>query len=157
MKVLVTSLFGLLVFVSVPIMVATAGHDAMCEGLSGAAFGLCTAAVNVGCDNEETRKNGCAKIEEKFEQITGDTPPWTVPYCSDNTACAADQFCKKADGDCDGMGTCEPIPTACIDAALPAIACNGGEYGNYCYAELDRQSIRCYLSSEYGNPPCSIL
>ena len=129
------------------------GADVVCDGLSGAAFGLCTAAVNVGCGDEGVDKSGCTKIQDKYEQITGATAPWTIPYCTDNTTCAETEFCKKEDGDCNGLGICAPIPLACIDAYLPVLACDGGQYDNYCYAQVDRKNIQCYLSGD-GSPDC---
>ena len=56
------------------------GDDPRCQGLIGAALGMCTAAIAVGCDDKTTAKPGCDKIEENFIQITGETPPWTTPY-----------------------------------------------------------------------------
>ena len=149
---------GLLLLIVAPVLIATAGEDARCEGLSGAAFGLCTAAVNVGCDNEETRKTGCTKIEEKFEQITGEAPPWTVPSCIDNTECSETEFCKKASGDCDGNGVCTSKPTACIAAALPVLTCGGTTAGNYCEAYQAGKNILCYTepfySEDHDEPVC---
>jgi hypothetical protein len=52
-----------------------------CVGLKGAAYGMCVAAFATGCDDPATTKPGCAKIEEKFTQVTGETPPWTLPPC----------------------------------------------------------------------------
>jgi eight-cysteine-cluster-containing protein len=84
---------GLLILLGASTSVATAEQHAICEGLSGAAFGLCTAAMNAGCDDEETRKPGCTKIEKKFEEKYGSFPPWVSPY-----------MCKRPDREFDDCG-----------------------------------------------------
>ena len=150
---------GILVFAGASISVATAGQDPRCVGLSGAAFGLCTAAVNVGCDDEENRKNGCDKIEEKFQRITGEAPPWTIPTCDENNECAVNEFCMKAAGDCDGIGVCTTKPLACIGAAFPVTTCSEGYGGNYCEAYAAGENILCYFgpsffSDDHDEPVC---
>jgi len=65
--------------------------DPRCEGLTGAAFGLCQAATAVGCDDEATRTPGCAEIEDSYTQITGNTPPWLCP-CSETYQSAVDSW-----------------------------------------------------------------
>lgn len=52
-----------------------------CAGLSGAAFGLCIGAQASECDGSETDSKGCDKMELRFEEMTGTTPPWTLPDC----------------------------------------------------------------------------
>jgi hypothetical protein len=60
---------------------ANPNADPRCQGLSGAAFGMCAAAIAVGCDGE-TVAAGCERIEDNFTQITGEVPPWTpLPKC----------------------------------------------------------------------------
>ena len=53
--------------------------DPICAGLTGAAFGQCTAALAVGCDGSATQPTGCTKISENFTRLTGATPPWEPP------------------------------------------------------------------------------
>ena len=65
---------------------AEAASDPRCEGLSGAAYGLCLAAIATGCDDLATANPGCAKIEESFTRITGVTPTWTLTPCPCGTA-----------------------------------------------------------------------
>ena len=55
--------------------------DPICKGLTGAAFGQCQSAVAVGCDGTETQSKGCARIQENFEKIVGEEPPWKVGTC----------------------------------------------------------------------------
>jgi hypothetical protein len=50
--------------------------NAQCAGLSGAAYGQCTAAVSVQCDGSATQPAGCEKIEQRFTAITGEPVPW---------------------------------------------------------------------------------
>jgi hypothetical protein len=65
-----------------------------CVGLKGAAYGMCVAAFATGCDDPATTKPGCATIEKKFTELTGETPPWTLPPCSCGTS---DEFITKLD------------------------------------------------------------
>jgi hypothetical protein len=102
-----------------PAATAQAGDaDIVCDGLTGAAFGLCTAAVNVGCGEDGTASTGCTKIEEKYEQITGERPPWTSSF-----------LCKRTGAYCGGIAG---IPCAenqfCADD--PSDNCYSGELGN---------------------------
>lgn len=60
--------------------------EATCEGFTGAAFGLCQAAYAVGCDDPNNQSPGCTKIETQFSNITGDTPPWSLPPCPCGTS-----------------------------------------------------------------------
>lgn len=63
-------------------------QETVCAGLTGPALGLCTAAVNVGCDASATQPQGCARIAEEFTQLTGQAPPWGSGdcLCYDETA-----------------------------------------------------------------------
>lgn len=49
----------------------------LCDGLYGAAFGLCRSGIAVGCDLDDTQP-ACSQIAEQFEQITGELPPWVI-------------------------------------------------------------------------------
>lgn len=63
-------------------------QDAVCAGLTGAAFGQCTAAVNVGCDGSATQPAGCTRIAKTFTRLSGQPAPWVIGKCScyDNVA-----------------------------------------------------------------------
>ena len=52
----------------------------VCDGLTGAAWGLCRSAVTVGCD-DPTHQNekACENIAKSFKQVTGDEPSWLNP------------------------------------------------------------------------------
>lgn len=50
----------------------------MCSALTGAAKGLCTAAASLGCGEETKHQKQCDALGDKFEALTGDTPPWEV-------------------------------------------------------------------------------
>jgi hypothetical protein len=45
-----------------------------CDGLMGAAKGLCHAGIAVGCDQEAS--TACEQIEEQYKAKTGNEPPW---------------------------------------------------------------------------------
>jgi hypothetical protein len=56
---------------------AAADEPDICEGQVGAAFGLCQAYINMGCDtaDPDASEVACAKVEAAFIKITGSTPP----------------------------------------------------------------------------------
>ena len=97
----------------------------ICDGLSGAAFGLCKGGVAVGCDQEagSELKPGCEAIEEKFEEVAGSEAPWLykivfvtsiefatgTPYDSDDSP---NTFSSLSDADC----ICQDLAEA---ASLP--------------------------------------
>jgi hypothetical protein len=46
----------------------------LCDGLTGAAKGLCHAGIAVGCDQKASA--ACEQIEEQYTAKTGNEPPW---------------------------------------------------------------------------------
>lgn len=61
--------------------------------------------------------------------------------CTVNKHCSKYQYCKKATGDCDGIGTCQWKPEACLDVYNPVCGCDGETYSNACYAALNGVSL----------------
>ena len=113
--------------------------DPRCEGLSGAAYGLCSAAVAIGCDDTTISDSGCNKIGENFIQVTGSPPPWECQLTVDPTDQLYDLFegiyldnSCLTDDDCVASGTYgadfdfEYVEYVCAaEATLTPIVWNG--------------------------------
>ncbi|MEO6194081.1 MAG: hypothetical protein ABIS20_13810 [Thermoanaerobaculia bacterium] len=57
-------------------------EEAVCDGLTGAAHGLCTAyceAMDCDSGSPQASQTACNKVGNKFEQITGGRPPCGCP------------------------------------------------------------------------------
>jgi hypothetical protein len=81
----ISSLFAVLLVVGSVAQVfaaAKSGNDPRCDGLTGAAYGICTTAIATGCDTDIDNM-GCQTLADKFITITGEIPPWstTLPDC----------------------------------------------------------------------------
>lgn len=52
----------------------------VCDGLNGNSFGLCNAATSEGnaCDIDSSTRS-CTRLAARYEQLTGQTPPWLMP------------------------------------------------------------------------------
>jgi hypothetical protein len=105
--------------------------DEICDGLEGAAFGLCNAYCKAcGCDGEpapSTKK--CEKLQANYEKIIGELPPYDPCFnvaCSDGEMCV-DGECICGDRACTEFEDCEA--GLCIDpcadlAAVEECPCN---------------------------------
>jgi hypothetical protein len=51
----------------------------MCDGLTGAAKGFCTAAAALGCGAPTKHQKQCDALGDKFEALTHTVPPWEKP------------------------------------------------------------------------------
>lgn len=58
---------------------AAAPDFSICEGLSGAAWGLCRAGVAAGCADDSGNSRACREIEDQYTDVTGLVPPWDAP------------------------------------------------------------------------------
>jgi len=74
--------------------VAGPNDDPRCEGLSGAAFGMCASAIAIGCDDPNVQISGCDKITENYTKITGAPPPWDCQLTID----PSDQYYERFEG-----------------------------------------------------------
>ena len=53
----------------------------VCDGLSGNAFGICTAAVSSGCatDGRNAGEKHCEKLGSNFTRLSDNDPVWLAP------------------------------------------------------------------------------
>jgi len=51
----------------------------ICDGLSGAARGLCRGGVSAGCADGTGNPTACMSIEDNFASVTGEDAPWITP------------------------------------------------------------------------------
>lgn len=69
------------------------------------------------------------------------TPP-PAAGCISNVECSSAQYCAKAPGNCDGVGSCEPRPELCPMFFAPVIGCDGQTYNNACEAAAAGVNVR---------------
>jgi len=77
MKTRIGSTLALVLALLMPMSSSFAGPTdfSVCSDLSGVEYGLCRAAIAIGCDVDPTA-NGCPQIAEQYERITGSIPPF---------------------------------------------------------------------------------
>ena len=75
---LIAGMALLSVFLGTSTVHAAKADTAVCDGLSGNAFGICTAAVSSGCatDGRSAGSKHCNRLEANFTNKTGDDPVW---------------------------------------------------------------------------------
>lgn len=83
-----------------------------------------------GCDGV-TYSNACfAAMAGVNVKSAGACPA----NCSKNSDCAANQYCAKRTGDCNGRGLCTIRPEVCPLIFDPVCGCDKKTYGNSCEA-----------------------
>lgn len=84
----------------------TPAEEEVCDGLEGAAYGLCNAYCEaMDCDGLEPQasEKACFKVLEKFENKTGEPmPPCQISVCSDQVI----QQCNAETIFCNGRYQC---------------------------------------------------
>lgn len=72
--------------------------------------------------------------------------------CSSNDDCGSGEFCKKADGDCDGVGECQSIPTGTNRSFKSVCGCDGYFYANWSVANKNATGVDYRASSDDDCP-----
>ena len=63
-----------------PATISAASPDfSMCDGLTGAEWGVCRAGVAAGCADGSGSASACDQIESTYESVAGSPPPWIEP------------------------------------------------------------------------------
>jgi len=76
-SIILAAAAGIMFFMSAPLRAAPPDFS-VCDGLTGAAWGLCRGGVAAGCaDGPGTE--ACANIEATIRNVTGNEAPWIVP------------------------------------------------------------------------------
>lgn len=103
-----------------------------------------------GCDGE-TYSNDCFR---QMAQVAKDHDGACSNACLNNSDCSPSDYCAKAQGDCGGIGTCEPRPLACPDIFDPVCGCNGMTYSNGCDAQA--AGVNVIHDGQCELPECAI-
>jgi hypothetical protein len=90
-----------------------------------------------GCDGR-TYGNEC---EANAAGVSVDYAGECRTYCTSSNDCNPDEYCAKAEGDCDGAGECFPRPDICPEIWHPVCGCDGQTYANECYAAMEGVSV----------------
>ena len=123
----------------------TPAEETVCDGLVGAAFGLCNAYCEAqDCDILDPQRESCELLRENFERITG---TWNFPCDCGNGVLEGDEECEMGvacatSGQNCSACICHGGAVPCGDAELPE--CDGScpEDGE-CEAPLFGDSCEC--------------
>jgi len=122
---------------------AKAKDKSMCDGLKGAAKGVCTAAAALGCGDPTKHQKQCDVLGDKFETLTGQLPPWEEPV--DPPPPPGPSVTLFYDTDAVDLETGQ----LCEDAL--GAACNGGDVFNI------RPPNDFWMSLDFAQPGQAVL
>lgn len=119
---------------------------AACDQRPGSCEGACGGQSPAGCwcDDQCATFGDCCN--DKVQQCDAPLPG---KKCSSHSECAADEYCKLADGECfePGFmyelleGACAKKPEGCYEVWAPVCGCDSKTYGNDCEAARAGVSI----------------
>ncbi len=107
---------GLIILASEPAR-AEGADSSPCAALSGAAWGLCSAGIAVGCHVGKGDLRACTQIEESFLRVAGREAPWIVPPAE----CPCDFSVIPKTSPPWGAGTSDPVRFQCPSFPGPTV------------------------------------
>ena len=72
-------LFSICCLICAGTLSAAPADFSMCEGLTGAEWGICRAGAAAGCADGTGNASACDEIESTYTSVSGSPPPWIEP------------------------------------------------------------------------------
>lgn len=137
-KTMIVILLGMSLVVQPSAARAESPDFSDCDGMTGAAWGLCRAGVAAGCADGTGNSKACRQIEDTYTDVTGEPFPWNAPP---PPTCPCDYSAIAKANPPWSPGVSEPIRFTC------PLTVDGGrdvEIYDYLSAEVDDTRVVFY-------------